>query len=189
MNPVDHLATVLDSTAALVAAVPPDRWTAPTPCPEWNARELVGHVVLGNRLFADVLRGSGEAHSLDPKQADVLGDDPAATYRRAADALVAAFRLPGALDRVIRVPAGEVPGIAALHLRIVEEVTHGWDLAEATGQQPKYPDDVVAPEVAFTRAKLADVPPGRSPFAPAVPVADDAPPLHQLVALLGRTPR
>ncbi|WP_406638777.1 TIGR03086 family metal-binding protein [Amycolatopsis sp. WGS_07] len=185
MNPVDDLAAVLDSTSALVAGV--SHWDAPTPCPEWTVRELVNHLVLGHRLFTGVLRGEAGG-SLDPRTADALGDDPVAAYREAVVRLLAAFRQPGVLERVVEVPAGRVPGIAAVHLRIVEELVHGWDLARATGQEPSFADDVAEREIGFSAAKLGDLPPERSPFAPPVPVAEDAPPLDRLVALLGRSP-
>ncbi|MFD2466215.1 TIGR03086 family metal-binding protein [Amycolatopsis silviterrae] len=184
MNPVDDLAAVLESTGELVAGV--SRWDAPTPCPEWTVRELVNHLVLGHRLFTGALRGEAGG-SLDPRAADVLGDDPVAAYREAVAGLLAAFRQPGALERVVEVPAGTVPGIVAVHLRIVEELVHGWDLARATGQEPKFEDSLVEREIAFSTAKLGDLPPERSPFAPPVPVAESAPPLDRLVALLGRS--
>ncbi|MET9263095.1 TIGR03086 family metal-binding protein [Amycolatopsis sp. NPDC004079] len=185
MNPVDDLATVLESTSELVAGV--SRWDAPTPCPEWTVRELVNHLVLGHRLFTAVLRGEAGG-SLDPRTSDALGDDPVAAYRDAVAGLLAAFRQPGVLERTFEVPAGTVPGIAALRLRIVEELVHGWDLARATGQEPKFEDALVEREIAFSAARLADLPAERSPFAAPVPVAEDAPPLDRLVGLLGRSP-
>lgn len=116
----------------------------------------------------------------------VLGDDPAGTYRVAAGDLLTAFRQPGALERILQVPVGAVPGIAAVHLRAVEELVHGWDLARATSQAVRFPDGIVQRELEFTRVKLADVPPGRALFAPPQPAPDHASPLYRLAALLGR---
>ncbi|MER6759077.1 MULTISPECIES: TIGR03086 family metal-binding protein [Amycolatopsis] len=185
MNPVDDLAAVLESTGELVAGV--SRWDAPTPCSEWTVRELVNHLVLGHRLFTAVLRGEAGG-SLDPRASDALGDDPVAAYRDAVAGLLSAFRQPGVLEQVVEVPAGTVPGVAAAHLRIVEELVHGWDLACATGQQAKFEDALVEREIAFSSAQLAELPAERSPFAPPVPIEDDAPPLDRLAALLGRSP-
>jgi uncharacterized protein (TIGR03086 family) len=188
--PLDDLAEVLGIVAELVGAVRHDQWSAPTPCPEWDVRALVDHMVLGHRLFAGILRGEAvaTAGALDPGSADVLGDDPAAAYGDAAGALLAAFGQPGVLGRTVEVPVGPVPGIVAAHLRIVEELVHGWDLAQATGDgRPRFPDDVAERAVEFTRVKLADVPAEQSPFAPPRPVSDLAPPIDRLAALLGRT--
>ncbi|MEV0259000.1 TIGR03086 family metal-binding protein [Streptomyces sp. NPDC050732] len=186
--PIDDLATVLDAVGDLIADVPRDRWNAPTPCPQWNVRELVNHMVIGNRLFADILHGQASATpgALDPKTSDALGSDPLDAHRSSADAMVAAFRQPGALEQIFRVPAGTVPGIAALHLRTTEALVHGWDLAQATDQQPRFPNTIVERELASTRSKLADVPPERTPFGSPQPAPHDAPPLTRLAALLGR---
>ena len=187
--PVDDLATILGVVGDLVAAVRPDQWDAPTPCPEWHVRELVAHLVIGHDLFTGILRGEAAVGpgGLDPKNRDVLGDDPAGAYRRATAGLLAAFRRPGALERIVEVPAGAVPGIAAVHLRAVEELVHGWDLARAIGGQVRFPEGIVERELEFSRGKLAELPPDRRPFGPPQPVPDDAPPLDRLVALLGRS--
>jgi uncharacterized protein (TIGR03086 family) len=101
--------------------------------------------------------------------------------------VLTAFRRPGVLDEQFVVPFGPVPGIVAAHLRIVEMLVHGWDLARATGQSTDFPDDIVEQELAFSRAKLGEIPPGRTPFAPGQPVAQDAAPIDRLAACLGRT--
>jgi uncharacterized protein (TIGR03086 family) len=189
-QPVDQLAHALDVAEDLVAAVRDDQWGAPTPCADWTVRDLVNHLVGGNLLFADALRGE----PLPPleelrRNRDRLGDDPVAAFRVAADTLLVAFRQPGALDQVVTVPVGTVPGIGALHLRLVETLVHGWDLARATGRPPGFPEALAEQELAFSRAKLADLPAGRTPFAPSQPAPDDAPALDRLAALLGRDTR
>jgi uncharacterized protein (TIGR03086 family) len=80
-----------------------------------------------------------------------------------------------------------VPGVVALHLRITDVLVHGWDLARAIGGTPAFPDDLVAQELAFSRAALDGLPPERSPFAAPQPVADDAPLIDRLAACLGRS--
>ncbi|KAA5837249.1 TIGR03086 family metal-binding protein [Saccharopolyspora hirsuta] len=191
VSPVDDLALVLCATGELVAGVRPDQWDSATPCTDWNVRELVNHMVIGHRLFSGILRGEVALApgALDPTNSDVLGNNPAASYRSAAEDLLAAFRRPGVLEKSFRVPAGEVPGIAAVHLRAVEELVHGWDLARATNQTPRFPDETVERQLSFTRKKLPDIPPEKSPFAPSQPIPDNAPPLERLVALLGRQPK
>ena len=41
----DRYRTLADAFEAKVAAVSPDDWSNPSPCSEWTARDLVGHVV------------------------------------------------------------------------------------------------------------------------------------------------
>src|SRR5436189_1031131 len=40
-----------DAFADKIAAVPHDRWDSQTPCEEWTARDLVGHVVNTQGMF------------------------------------------------------------------------------------------------------------------------------------------
>jgi uncharacterized protein (TIGR03086 family) len=161
----------------------------PTPCTDWTVRQLVNHVVGGNRLTTRVLRGK----PLPPLEQlgrrgndDQLGDDPAAAFRVSADELLAALRVPGALERPYTLPVGTLPGPAVVHLRTVETLVHGWDLAQATGQQVPFSDELATPELTFSRELLGRLPEGRQPFAPSRPVADDAPAIDRLAALLGR---
>jgi uncharacterized protein (TIGR03086 family) len=180
---VDQLARLLDDVEQLIGGVRDDQWTAATPCTEWNVRALVNHLVRGNRLFAAVLRG-GQPAPAEP--ADVLGDDPRAAYRASADAVLEAFRQPGVLERVVTAPFGTAPGRVALHIRNTELLVHGWDLARATDQSTSFPEPLAQQELEFSRGAIGQFGQGRSPFAPPQPVAEDAPAVDRLAALLGR---
>jgi uncharacterized protein (TIGR03086 family) len=188
-DPIRPLATALDGAAGLVSGVRAEQWDLPTPCEDWSVRQLVNHLVGGNRLFTRVLSGE----PLPPREQlgrraheDQLGDDPAEAFRTSADALLAAFRGPGVLERAHTVPVGTLPGPAAVHLRTVETLVHGWDLARATGQEPPFPDELVEPEIGFSEQLLGRLPEGRQPFAPSQPARDGAPAIDRLAALLGR---
>jgi uncharacterized protein (TIGR03086 family) len=191
-DPVAPLSTALDATGELVAGVRADQWQLPTPCSDWTVRQLVNHVVGGQRLFTRVLHGEPLP---DPSQLgrrggqDQLGDDPSAAYRESAEAMLAAFRAPGVLQQTHTIPAGTLPGPAVVHLRTVETLVHGWDLARATGQAPPFPDALAEAELGFSRDLLGRLPEGRQPFAPSRPVADGAPAIDRLAALLGRDPQ
>jgi uncharacterized protein (TIGR03086 family) len=183
------LAAAVDGVGQLVTAVGEQQWELGTPCTDWTVRQLVNHLVGGDRLATRVLRGE-PLPPLDQlgrrSGQDLLGADPAGAYRTSAEALLAAFRAPGVLDRAHTLPVGTLPGPAVVHLRTVETMVHGWDLARATGQPAPFPDEWVEQELPFTHGLLGRLPEGRRPFAETQPVPDDAPAIDRLAALLGR---
>ncbi|MGW0040286.1 TIGR03086 family metal-binding protein [Rhodococcus sp. NPDC003348] len=185
---IEDLGRALDATATLVAAVADDQWSAPTPCTDWSVHQLVNHLTAGNHMFASALHQRPLPVAAVASPPDLLGPDPAGSFRAAADALVQAFAAPGALESEVDLPIRRMPATVALNLRTVETITHGWDLARAIGQPTAYDDAVIEEQIAFSRALIPQLPPGRTPFAPPQPVTDDAPPIDRLVALLGRTP-
>lgn len=180
----DGLAQALDGTGRLVDGVGDGQWPGPTPCPGWNVRDLVTHIISGNQMFARILRG--ELPGPPAGAATAAGSSPPGAYRAAADQVLAAFRRPGVMEATFTVPFGTVPGSVALHLRITELLVHGWDLARATGQPVSFPEELAEQELAFSRGALQAIPAGRTPFGPPQPAAADAPAIDQLAALLGR---
>lgn len=185
-GPLDGLSEATELTGRLVAGVQAEQWSSPTPCADWTVRDLVQHVVFGQLAFARLLRGEPLEAVAPSASADHLGDDPSGAYRRSCEALLAAAAEPGVLERPVRVPIGTVPGMVAVHLRVVEALVHGWDLARATGQSFDVPAELAEAELAFSRERLGSIPPDRTPFGRPQPVADDAAPLDRLAALLGR---
>ena len=191
-DPVASLARATDAFARLVDGVEPGQWPLPTPCPDWNVRQLMEHMVSGQRLFAQVVRGvpAEDAARERDAWAGLAGRDAAAAYRESAADLVAAFGEPGALERTVTIPAGTVPGAVALHLRTTEALVHGWDLARACGLAFDPPEDVAEGEIAFSGPMLEFLPPDRRAqrFGQSRAVDGDAPAIDRLAALLGRDP-
>ena len=185
-GPVGQLSLALDLTGELVGGVRADQWAGPTPCDEWTVADLVTHMVTGNYVFASILHGTPLAQARSAAAVVQPGDDLAERYRDAAAKLVAALSQPGVLEQMFTIPVGTLPGVGAVHIRLVEMLVHGWDLAEATGQATAFPEGLVEPELAFTQVQLDALPPERRPFGPPQPVADSAPAILRLVACLGR---
>ncbi len=180
-DPVDQLSTALECTGKVIGAVGAGQWKLPTPCTDWNVTELVAHLASGNACFEAALRHQ------DPADDGTVDADPAGAYRRSIPGLLDAFRAPGAMDEPVTVPFGTVPGAVAANLRLTEVLVHGWDLAQATDQPASaFPEDLAQAALAFTRGALGALSPGRRPFAPPQPVADDAPAIDRLAAFLGR---
>src|SRR5947209_3005385 len=59
--------------SAIVDAIPADKWSAKTPCENWTAAHVVGHVMGGAQMISGAK--TGEAPNFEPM--DNVGDDPA----------------------------------------------------------------------------------------------------------------
>jgi len=177
----------VDETVRLVDGVRPDQMNLPTPCSDWDVRTLINHMASGNVRFA-VLLSRGERMSSQPNPGGLLGDDPAGAYRRSADEAKQAWADPALLDKRFDLPFGRLPGRAALGMRLIEMVTHGWDLGKATGQQPQFNPAAVQMASDLARSSLPEDRPADMPFAAPAPVAGDASDLDRFAAYLGRTP-
>ncbi|KZB83454.1 TIGR03086 family metal-binding protein [Amycolatopsis regifaucium] len=132
-----HFDTVADGFSDRLRAVPDTSWDNPTPCTEWNVRELVNHMIQGSRIYTALLGGGSSAEFMAALDQVSLDGGPADTFRNAVAECRAAFHSPGALDRVVDYPFGPVPGRQLLGLYVVDAVTHTWDLARAVGLEER----------------------------------------------------
>ncbi|MHA6616869.1 TIGR03086 family metal-binding protein [Pseudonocardia sp. DLS-67] len=112
-----------------------DQWTLPTPCSEWNVRDLVNHMARGNLNYVRLIGGATSAEFLRLRDADALGADPVAAYARSVRECAAAFAAPGAVRRTVDYPLGRVTGRQALAVRTTDSTIHTWDLARAIGAE------------------------------------------------------
>jgi uncharacterized protein (TIGR03086 family) len=186
---LDLLERTLAQTGAIIARVRPDQATLPTPCASWDVRTLVNHLVHDVRQFTKMAQGG----RYEPDDADVIGDDWAGAYHEAASSLLAAWRRPGALDRTVRLPFGEVPASWSVGQQVADLAVHGWDVAKATGQPTDLDPEVGQFSLDWGRENLkpqfrGDEASGKS-FGPEVAVPEDAPLYDRLAACFGRDPR
>jgi uncharacterized protein (TIGR03086 family) len=113
-----------------------DNWTKPTPCTEWNVRQLVNHVVGSDVRYADLLKG-GRAEDFvrrsneETSSIPVVAGDACADWENSGAAFDSALRERGALERVVDYPWGPLRGRELLENRIVDITIHTWDLARA----------------------------------------------------------
>ena len=187
---VSQLKAAQDSVVAALRWAEEDQWTESTPCPDWDVRALVDHVVFGNRVFISILSGEPgppQEQIRATRDQDAPGGDPVAAWRDSAAGLLAAFDAPGVLEQSFRSPLGPMPGAGLAGVRLTETLVHGWDLARSTGQQPAFDEAVTRTALDFTMHQL---PPGADrssfPFAPEQPAPADAPAIDRLAAHLGR---
>ena len=98
------------------------------------------------------------------------GADAVREYDLASDRMLSVWSDEAVADRTYAMPWGDTPGLALLGFMLIEQVTHGWDIAMATGQDPSFDPDVV--DAALDLAHEYDDESIRVPgmFAPIVPV-------------------
>src|SRR2546422_7260815 len=99
-----------DRYGSLVDAVGDEQWGQPTPCSEWDVRTLVNHLVNENLWVPPLFEGKTIADVGDRFDGDVLGDDPAAAWSDAASPAVFAIAGDGAMERIVHLSFGDVPG-------------------------------------------------------------------------------
>lgn len=162
-------------------------WDRPTPCAEWDVRDLVEHNVRENYWAEQLLAGRTIEEVGDRFAGDLLGDDPVEDYDDSARRAREAAAREGALNRDVHVSYGPIPGAAFLEHRWIDLVVHAWDLAVATGQDPQVPEDLAAEAERIMRSQEEMVR-ASGVFSDAVEVGDDAPTIERLVAFLGRDP-
>ena len=175
------VASQLDELGPLLAGVvggisPPDLGQ-PTPCAGFDVRGVLEHMIGGATAFAARFRG---VDATTPDTSDVL-----AAFGPALTELAGAITAPGALDRTMQAPFGEVPGETFARFVVLDGLVHGWDLAVATGQRYEPSDALVNEVQVFAQTTLAPLRDGET-FADPVEAPPTATPIDRLAAFTGR---
>jgi uncharacterized protein (TIGR03086 family) len=173
------------STGGILANVSADDLDLPTPCASWAVRDVINHVVGGTTYFA-VTAETGTAPAVG--DADHAAGDFKTSFEEGAARAVNAFSAPGAMEKTMKLPFGELPGSIFVLIAANDTFTHGWDLAKATGQStdldPALADQLFqAAQVIPDEMRGAD---GQAPFGPKVEVPDSAPAADKLAGFMGR---
>lgn len=187
MDSVQMLQRAVDDAGRLVDRVSPDELTNPTPCSEWTVRDLINHVTGGATMFAM----SAEEGSVPDEvmgrlmTGDNLGTDYKAAFNTATARAMAAFQQPGVLEKMVKLPFGEMPAGVALNIAVFDVTTHAVDLARATGQTIADPELL---EAALGMGKEMIGPDLRQPgiFDPEQAAPSNASAEDQLLAFAGR---
>src|SRR2546426_823127 len=97
---VETLEQAIVGTKKIVANVSTDQLEGPTPCASWDVRRLINHIVGGANWFATTMETGVGPVGEDDVEPDVTGGDIGAAYDEATERAVAAFKAPGAMDKV-----------------------------------------------------------------------------------------
>ncbi|MCH2423391.1 MAG: TIGR03086 family metal-binding protein [Acidimicrobiales bacterium] len=193
MDPREHLQRVSDLLSGLVEGTDAGRLDDPTPCEDFQVRDLIGHFTMGRFLFAadfagDTARRDELLGGMPERFGDVLGDDHLATYRDASATLDAAVDGIEDVEATADFFLGQMPISAALETISGDNLVHCWDLARSTGQDFDPPDDLVEATAAFFGVLITDDLRAVGSFGPEVEVPEDASALDRLLGFCGRTP-
>jgi uncharacterized protein (TIGR03086 family) len=176
-------ATAWTSTKVTGAA---DQLDAQTPCTEWTVKRLLDHMLYVQEMFAAAPSGGSVAPPSGPPP-ELVGDDPVGEYEAARKKTLHAFSQPGVIEGMLN--DGQRPAAAMLGILFADQLTHGWDLAKATGQDATMPPNLAAAAWQFLDGRIPDASrgPGKN-FADAVAVPEDASDQDKLLAYCGRSP-
>jgi uncharacterized protein (TIGR03086 family) len=136
MESLTLLRSVVDETTRIVDNVSDDQLAAPSPCAGWTVRDVLNHITGGATMFAvSAEQGSVPDDMVGQLMGgDNLGNDPQGAWSTAAKRALSAFEAPGVLDKVVKLPFGEMPAGAALDIAVFDVATHACDIAHATSQ-------------------------------------------------------
>ncbi len=176
-NPIDLYSAAVKGTREIIGGVQSSQLGDSTPCSEWNVQALMDHLLGGTGMIWGSLAGAA------PETPQ--GSGPAAAFDTGTARALDAAKAPGALEKTVQSPAGDMPGGQLLSIFFMETLVHGWDLAKATGQSTDIPADLA--ETCYTMfGPSADEMRKSGVFGPRVEVADDASTHVKLLGALGR---
>lgn len=156
-------------------------WDAPTPVAQWQARDVVDHLVTW-------LAGFLAAGGVDLDQGPSAPEDPVGAWRHHAGAVQQLLETADA-DRDFTHPhLGTMPLAVAIDRFYTTDVfMHTWDLARSAGVDPQLDPDECE-QILEGMRPMEQVLRQSGQYGPAVAVPDDAPVQDRLIGFIGRDP-
>ncbi|GGZ48551.1 TIGR03086 family protein [Streptomyces inusitatus] len=175
-----------DQFAELLKTVTPERLGDPTPCPEFDVRALLAHVVNSTHWMAFVGEG-GDFRAAPTWSEEVADGEWVAVYDRARGRFDRAWADDAKLARTTELPWGTMPGAGAVAGAVMETATHTWDLSKALGHPLVLDPEPAEAVLPIAREALAADRRGEEvPFGPVREAGPDAGAHERLAAWLGR---
>jgi uncharacterized protein (TIGR03086 family) len=184
MEPIEQLEHIVPMLNALVEHIDPAQLNDPTPCDNFTVHDVLDHMMVGGGTFASMFRGEEATEITAPP---VYGRVPSVEFSTAMNGLLAAIQSPGAMDRIVSTPLGEMPGSVFARFVAFDGTVHAWDLATAVGLTFELPAEVVDAVDGFARGALSDEMRDGDTFKHATDAPESATQLERLVAFSGRS--
>jgi uncharacterized protein (TIGR03086 family) len=186
------LGPAADRLGALVADVPDEALSNPTPCPAYRLGDLLDHVGgLAVAFTAAAAKSFEELGDQGPSgDASRLGADWRTRIPADLHHLAEVWRSDEAWEGMTKAGGLDLPGEVAGLVALDELVLHGWDVARSFGQRYEIDEPSLQAVHGFV-AQFSG--PGQEDargglFGPEVPVRADAPLLDQVLGMAGRDP-
>ena len=165
---------------AVLDGAPEDRWTSPSPCEDWTARDVVRHLIETQRDFLS-------RHGVDLGDAPDVDTDPAAAWADHSKRVAEAISDDAVAGRAFDGHFGPTTVGATLEqFYVFDMIAHRWDVARAvggdTGLSDSELDRLEAGADSFGEALYMD-----GVCAPAVEAPEGAGRAVRMLARLGRT--
>jgi uncharacterized protein (TIGR03086 family) len=177
----------MNATRRYLDGVQTDQWQGPTPCSEWDVKQVANHIIGENLWAAELFNGKTIEQVGRALDGDLAGDDPAAAFQQSVGIASGAVSAPGAMAATCHLSFGDYSGSDYAEQLFMDMLIHGWDVAKATGQDTRLDQDLVAACLPIAQ-KLSSMFRTAGVFGEDLPVSAEADPQTKLLALLGRRP-
>jgi uncharacterized protein (TIGR03086 family) len=158
-----------------------------TPCADWDLRTLLNHTILWTSYSAE-RRAHGESVAEELMSKDFTADPGfAQDYEAQLKKAVQAWSDPRAWEGDRSVMGSATPAADIAAMLIMEMVLHGWDVAQATGQDYRCDGDL-AQAVLNTVQAQGDLFRQYQGFSAVIPVPEGASAFDRALSLSGRDP-
>jgi len=118
-------------------------WDNATPCEEWSARDVAGHVTGVIEMVGAQARGRAPAYDFMRDPGAIVGDDPYRSWYEVKEATLEALDQLGALERLARTPRGRQPVDELIGDTVVDSIVHTWDLARGVNGDERLDEGLV----------------------------------------------
>jgi uncharacterized protein (TIGR03086 family) len=163
-----------------VHAVPPEAWDNPSPCEDWTARDVVGHLTGWILPFF-----SSQGVEFPPVPS--VEDDPVGAWDVVQAVLANALPNPDIAARQLETPFGPQSFAETVDTLVIAELfTHGWDLSRATGQSDVFDPEQLQRMISGMGTLPEEVMRAPGMFGPPIDVEDDVDDQTRFLAYVGR---
>jgi uncharacterized protein (TIGR03086 family) len=185
VRPTVALARALTETEAAFRRLSVLELGRPTCCPEWNVRQILNHTTATTSKFAAF--AAGETDAPRTPSGDLLGSDPARAFAATASTARRAWASID-LTRRCRLPFGTFTAEQAAGINLFDLLAHYSDITHAVGTAVTGTAELWQSALDAAGQVVGEEDRDLDHYAPAQPVAPDAPVSEQLRAYLGRAP-